>query len=165
MDPADARTPENLEKARKQREEAIRQQQARIAEQATQLKQQQEKGESEKRALKVTRQDQMDADVAQARMEYEEEQVSLRQEAVDHPPAESEIRADVQSREQPDSPRLGGTSSLEAASPEEPLPTFRPLIEADLSCPTCHATIPSYRRGAFYTECAKCGTIIKGGSS
>jgi hypothetical protein len=163
MDPADARTPENLERARKQREEAVRQQSIRIAEQALQLKQQREKIELEKRALEATPENQGAQDVARARMEFEAEQAELRREDAEHPPPppsqpiEPEIRPDAQG--------LGGAPSRNAASADEPLPTFKPLVESELICPNCHANIPSYRRGAFYTECAKCGAIIKGGSS
>jgi hypothetical protein len=35
------------------------------------------------------------------------------------------------------------------------------LKGADLSCPKCHALIPAGQRGAFYTECRRCGEIMK----
>ena len=35
------------------------------------------------------------------------------------------------------------------------------MKEADFACPKCQSLIPEAQRGAFYTECRRCGEIIK----
>ena len=73
----------------------------------------------------------------------------------------AELEAFTTPRLRDESAETEEAPAAEATPAEEPIFELKMMPQAETSCPKCHAVIQPSQRGAFYTECRRCGEIIK----
>jgi hypothetical protein len=183
MNPTEAQSPLDQEKARQRREEAARLQQIQIKQQAIKIAQQRELAARQKEPAASTR----PAALAKSEIARPAPALAPQPQPTQPKPVEAkatlaspsvpstkldqdEMRAEMQAftaesklEEEPEPTPVVEFESPPAvtAPPKSVTAPLKLLIEPDVSCPKCHANIPKSQRGALYTECRRCGEIIK----